>query len=529
MASISINLTQAALDARDSADLSNGDVNGVSGALNSVLTIVNLLDENYTYYTSASSTKSSVTFRFPGGASYTMTGSLDNPYLGYGYGTATQSTFTVPGKLAVQSTGSTRVYFYSGGGYETRYGVVNSLKLSILDGSASPLGKSVVTISGGIYFDTSKNLSGTLTSMSTTASKILKSSDVQGNFHIDSGNLRSAAGYYSNGVIQKYATVSGTLTKYTEKYYDGSAMSVDASSAPIAMANGAELSLNRLSDPSNFSGADTMDIRLPSAIGAELIVRSGAGNDTVRLSGGGGLLHVDAGDGDDSVTLVDVAHKAWGGAGNDTLVSGKGIDTLLGGADNDVYSINDAADVVSEATALGGTQDAGGTDAVRASVSYQIGDFIENLTLTGKAALNGTGNGLANVIIGNEGANVLAGGDGNDTLDGGLGKDTLTGGAGADRFVFSSKPGASNVDTITDFAVGVDKIALDARIFTKLQGAADFLANGVASDAPNHFIVYDSATGKLSYDADGSGKGKPVDIALIGPGLSLTVTDILIV
>jgi Ca2+-binding RTX toxin-like protein len=88
-----------------------------------------------------------------------------------------------------------------------------------------------------------------------------------------------------------------------------------------------------------------------------------------------------------------------------------------------------------------------GTDEVRSSVTYRLQENVENLTLTGTAAINGTGNALANAIIGNDAANVLAGlaGNdtlsglgGNDTLDGGVGADAMAGGAGDDIYVIDS-------------------------------------------------------------------------------------------
>jgi trimeric autotransporter adhesin len=75
---------------------------------------------------------------------------------------------------------------------------------------------------------------------------------------------------------------------------------------------------------------------------------------------------------------------------------------------------------------------AGGIDLALSSVSYALAANVENLTLTGTAAINGTGNELNNAIIGNAGANALSGGAGNDSLDAGAGADTLDGGAGSD-------------------------------------------------------------------------------------------------
>ncbi|WP_309678210.1 peroxidase family protein, partial [Polaromonas sp.] len=127
-----------------------------------------------------------------------------------------------------------------------------------------------------------------------------------------------------------------------------------------------------------------------------------------------------------------------GGLGNDVLNGGLGSDSMAGGAGNDIYVVDSAADGVLE--------NAGeGTDQVNSSAAtYTLGANVENLTLTGTAAINGSGNALANVVTGNAAANALDGGDGNDTLnglagddvlDGGLGNDSLNGGGGNDSLI----------------------------------------------------------------------------------------------
>lgn len=531
MANVTIKLSEAALAARGgTASLAADEAAGtVNGAIDAALTLVDLVNDSYYYYDSVKASTSKVVYRYDGGASTTLTGSLDYPYLGYGNATINQSSFLQPGQFSIETAGSMRAYFSSSGAYSTSSGTVNSLKISILNASASPLGKSTAVLLGNIQVDSGKNLSGTVTGLSTTAGKIIKSSSTEGNFTIHSGNMNSAFGYYADGVLKKYVNISGTLTKYSEKYYDGSLITADFSSAPIAISNGESIDLLQLANEANFTGNDTIDLALPATYSSALTVRAGTGNDSIKLAGGGNL-HADAGDGDDSIVLVDGNHSVSGGAGNDTLTSGKGNDSLLGGAGNDVYYLNGAGDLAVEATSVGGTVDAGGTDVVVTSVSYTAGSFIEHLTLNGKLALNGTGNGLANIIRGNEAVNLLSGEGGNDTLDGGAGKDVLTGGAGADRFMFSTKLASTNVDTVTDFEATVDKLVLDRLIFTRLGTASDFLTVGAVSDAAGRFLVYNSATGKLSYDADGSGtKSKPVEVAFIGTGLSLTVNDFLIV
>ncbi len=80
---------------------------------------------------------------------------------------------------------------------------------------------------------------------------------------------------------------------------------------------------------------------------------------------------------------------------------------MHGGAGDDTYHVDDSGDIVNESTLVCSTS--GGIDTVVASISYTLGDDVENLTLTGSAAINGTGNSLTNVIKGNSGANALAG------------------------------------------------------------------------------------------------------------------------
>jgi len=130
-----------------------------------------------------------------------------------------------------------------------------------------------------------------------------------------------------------------------------------------------------------------------------------------------------------------------GGLGDDTLDGGDGIDTLLGGDGNDIYIIDTATDIIKESSG-------GGSDTVRSSVSYNLGENFESLILTG-GAIDGRGNSLNNTIIGNTSNNTLSGGLGDDVLDGGGGSDTLIGGAGNDIYVVNSTN-----DIITEELVG---------------------------------------------------------------------------
>lgn len=157
-----------------------------------------------------------------------------------------------------------------------------------------------------------------------------------------------------------------------------------------------------------------------------------------------------------------------GNSGKNTLDGKGGVDTMDAGDGNDIYIVNHKDDKAAEQF-----NDAlGGVDLVKSSVSYVLSHMdkgIENLTLTGSAHINGTGNGNDNVITGNSKNNLLKGLDGKDTLIGGGGKDTLTGGAGFDKFVYkavSDSPAGTGRDVITDFkgngSAAGDKIDLQA-------------------------------------------------------------------
>ncbi|MBL0841446.1 M10 family metallopeptidase [Pseudomonas mediterranea] len=192
--------------------------------------------------------------------------------------------------------------------------------------------------------------------------------------------------------------------------------------------------------------------------------------------------------------------------GADILDGGAGIDTLIGGTGNDTYVVDNLKDVISETSTLDSE-----IDTVRSSVSWTLGANLENLTLTGVAAINATGNALDNVLIGNAASNTLIGGAGNDQLDGGagndlliggIGTDTLTGGVGGDRFVFSAlnELGIGDArDVILDFS----RLQGDKLDLSKLD--ANILATGI-----NKFSFIDSA------DFSGAGQLRFVDHVLSG-------------
>ena len=269
--------------------------------------------------------------------------------------------------------------------------------------------------------------------------------------------------------------------------------------------------------------------------GGNNVLDGGAGNDA--LDGGGGTDTASFASAKGAVT-ASLASGTASGAGNDTLANienltgsayadtltgsdganaldgGKGADTMTGGKGNDVYYVDDAGDKVVEG---GG----GGNDTVIATASYTLAVNVNDLTLAGSGAIDGTGNVADNKITGNGGANALDGKGGNDML---------TGGGGGDHFIFDSALGTGNIDTIADFLSGTDRLYLDRAVFKGISAdgalAASAFTTGQAATHASDRIIYDTSTGALFYDPDGTGSAAAVQFATLSTHPKLGSGDI---
>lgn len=177
-----------------------------------------------------------------------------------------------------------------------------------------------------------------------------------------------------------------------------------------------------------------------------------------------------------------LANTITGNSGNNILDGGAGIDSLIGGAGNDIYLVDNTADVVTEVAS-------GGTDLVQAWANYTLSNEVENLSLMGTAAINGTGNSLVNILTGNSGNNIL---------DGGAGADTMIGGAGNDSYLVDSSS-----DIVTEnLGEGSDQVQSSATYILSANIEALFLTgtgsiNGTGN-AIDNLLVGNSGINSLN-------------------------------
>lgn len=294
-------------------------------------------------------------------------------------------------------------------------------------------------------------------------------------------------------------TDGGFVVAWRSDGQDGSGSGVyaqryDASGAPVGL---------------TVTGTDGPD-RLLVGTHSFLTVDGAGGNDVLTGGPGADLLMGGAG----ADTLI-------GGHGDDYLDGGSGADTLTGGNGSDTYVVDHPGDKIVETGV-------GGTDTVYASLSFTLGATLEDLILTDRPGddndLTGLGNNGGNLLQGNSGNNlldgkggsdllrggaghdrlfggaghdVLDGGTGDDQLWGGTGHDRLTGGAGNDQFVFYAPlAAATNVDELTDFQPGADRIVLSRAIFSALPlgglqvGALRSGAGVTSASSAEHRLLY---------------------------------------
>lgn len=335
----------------------------------------------------------------------------------------------------------------------------------------------------------------------------------------------------------------------------------------------------------NINGTGGNDTLYGWASGGD--ASSPSGNDTLNGNAGDDTLY--GGTGDDTLYGAAGNDTLDGGTGSDTMSGGTGDDTYFIDSTTDkvIESLNQGIDTVTTASNVSAFNYTLGENVENLQAGSLINNFkgygnaLDNKLIAGYSGnyylYGGDGNDYiqggeksGNYLYGEAGndtiiasqspfnTNYMDGGAGNDKLTGGfngagdtllggsgndeliglLGNDTLTGGAGADKFVFNANDG---VDTITDFTPVDDTIVVSAGGFGSVPAgfgagltpgasitASQFTIGAAAADASDRFI-YNSSTGALFFDADGTGSTAQVQIASLSTGLAMTNADIFVI
>jgi len=237
-------------------------------------------------------------------------------------------------------------------------------------------------------------------------------------------------------------------------------------------------------DPARSDPGDTYDLSATST-GASVDLRDGAassaqaGSDTLV-----GFENVVGSTGDDDIRGDEGDNVLTGLAGNDTLIGRGGADTMTGGLGDDTYGVDDVGDVVVESANEG-------TDTINCRINaYTLGAGVERIVFLGAGDFVGTGNELANRLIGGGGADTLFGGGGVDSVIGGAGNDFLDGGSGGDVL-----EGGAGDDTL-DMSVGADT----ARFLAGF-GSDTVLGFGTSGSAQDHLDLRGFGITAATFDA----------------------------
>jgi len=213
-------------------------------------------------------------------------------------------------------------------------------------------------------------------------------------------------------------------------------------------------------------------------------IYGGNGDDNLKGNLGNDTIYGDAGS--DTIS---------GGDGSDIINGGTGIDTLVGGTGNDTYIVDSTTDTITELANQG-------TDTIQSSVTFSLFNLanIENLTLTGTAAINGTGNSLNNILTGNNANNILDGKTGADTLIGGLGNDSYLVDNVGDKVIETSSL-STEIDTVQSIvnhtlAANLENLTLLGN--TAINGTGNTLNNSITGNISNNTLNGDSGNDILT-------------------------------
>ncbi|WP_305072129.1 hypothetical protein [Microvirga puerhi] len=286
-----------------------------------------------------------------------------------------------------------------------------------------------------------------------------------------------------------HATVSYALSAFVENLILEGSANLDGTGNDLVnaiMGNNGDNVLDGGGGADILTGHGGNDTYIVDNASDIVVERPDEGLDTVRASVSYGLsTNVEnlilTGTGNIDGTGNESANIIIGNDGNNILDGREGADILRGGLGNDTYIVDDADDLVIEAANEG-------NDTVQASVSYALGANVENLVLIKTDNIDGTGNALANTIIGNIGDNVLDGGAGADILAGGRGDDTYVVDNAGDTVTEEAGEGTDTVLASVSYALGANVENLTLTGSSSINGTGNALSNIIVGNVGSNIL-----------------------------------------
>lgn len=266
----------------------------------------------------------------------------------------------------------------------------------------------------------------------------------------------------------------GDVLTYSATLADGTALpSWLTLNATTGAFSGTPISVGTLSikvtakDSGNLNASDVFDLTVNVS--------------NLNLTGTTGADTLNGASGNDTISGLAGNDKLTGNAGNDSLDGGAGSDTLIGGLGDDTYLVDATTDVVTENANEG-------SDTIKSSVTLTLAANVENLTLTGTTAINGTGNALNNVLTGNSAINTLDGGVGADTLAGAAGNDIYTVDNINDVIVENASEGTDQVNSSVSFTLSANVENLTLTGTASINATGNAAANTLTGNAGNNVL-----------------------------------------
>ncbi|MBD1930287.1 MULTISPECIES: calcium-binding protein [Cyanophyceae] len=269
--------------------------------------------------------------------------------------------------------------------------------------------------------------------------------------------------------------------------------------------------------PNDSNSFDTVQSSITWTLGANLEKLVLTGNSAINGTGN---------DLNNQIYGNSASNSLFGGFGDDLLNGGAGADRMEGGAGSDTYIVDNIGDQIIEQFSNPSNQN--DSDLVESSITWTLGAGLERLYLTGNAAINGTGNDLANGLGGNNANNTLIGGAGDDRLGGGGGSDILDGGADNDTYymtdtndtiIEAADGGIDTVETLVSYTLGanLENLTMLGDLGTALDGRGNELNNTITGANYNT----NTLRGKAGHDTL---MGGLVNDTLVGGAGSDTLT-----